>query len=355
MNKKYCVRCGRVIHEDEPYINGYCIDCFLKYKGIFVTRPIIEVSICSRCGAWRYKGQWHESLPIKEILRRIFLREAYRFLHKELEVVDLEILSDLYKINESEYAVKASLQLLVSGKYIINDVESEIIVKFSRTVCPRCLSYAGKIHRALVQVRSVDGSLSDEEKRLVEKVLRDPAIMSEVVEIKENKYGYDIKFISSVTAKRFSTILNRAKGAKITESFKPTKYNPDKGKWTGITTLSVRFPSLKIGDLVEYRGRPGVIRNIKSTGVDVELLDDGQVEHIGYDAYWRGELSKPGYMSYGKIYSVIAKDKSTIYLLNDETGEMKEYPLTKYLADIKEGDKIRFVRVKDKDYVVKYE
>ncbi|MCD6301482.1 MAG: 60S ribosomal export protein NMD3, partial [Staphylothermus sp.] len=348
MSNKYCVRCGRNIGEDEPYINGYCIDCFLKYRGIFITRPVIEVSICSRCGAWRFKGQWNESLPIREILRRIFLREAYRFLQKGLEIVDVEILTEPYKVNEAEYAVRAVLQILVHGEHIINDVESEIIVKLTRTVCPRCISYAGKIHRALVQVRGVDGSLSDEEKRFVRTVLSDPAIISEVVEIKENRYGYDIKFISSVAAKRFSTILNRLKGAKVTESFKPTKYNPDKGKWTGITTLSVRFPSLKIGDLVEYRGKPGVIKDVKSTGVDVELLDNGQVEHIKYDAYWRGELSKPGYMSYGKIYSVIARDKSTVYLLNDETGEMKEYPLTKYLSDIKEGDKIRFVRVKDK-------
>ncbi|ADI32453.1 60S ribosomal export protein NMD3 [Staphylothermus hellenicus] len=350
---KYCVRCGRKVPENEPLIDGYCIDCYLKYRGIFVTKPVLNITICPRCGSWMYRGEWRDPLPFRDIIRRILISEAYRFIDRQhVNLLDATILSEPYRINESQYAVKALLHVVVEEYYPL-DLEKEIVLNINRKVCPKCLAYAGKSHRALVQIRSVNGSFSSEEEKIINKALNDPGVAGDIVEIKKNKYGLDIKFLTSVAAKRLSTILNRLTGARIIESFKPVRYNPDKGRWSGITTLSVRLPSIKKGDLVEFEGRPGVVIDVSPHGIKTEFLDDGRIENIRFEKYWRGDLKKAEDLVYSETYSVIAEDKTTIYLLDEETGNIIDYPRTKTLANISVGDKVRAVRVRDKVYMIK--
>ena len=352
MTRRFCIKCGKQVGEDEPLINGMCPQCFLKYKGIFTSRPVLEIIICPRCGSWRYRGEWHRHLSLLEVIRRVLIRESYRFLDKRIELVDATILAEPYKINEAQHAVKAKLSVLLEKTYPV-EVEEEIILVINKTVCPRCIAVAGKVHKALVQIRSARGYLDDNDKRLINKALGDHGVISEIVEIKENKHGLDVKLLSPMAAKRLSSLLNRIAGAKVTESFKPTHYNPDKGRWDGIITLSVRLPDIEEDDLVEVDGKPAVVRKKDSRGMIVEMLDDGTRHLVSYEQYWNGRLTKPGYMVYEREYTIIASDRTTLYLLNEETGEMKEFPRTANLRDAVTGDKVRMVRVKDKVYMVK--
>jgi nonsense-mediated mRNA decay protein 3 len=351
---KYCVKCGREVGEDEPLIDGMCINCYLKYKGIFISKPVLEITICPRCGSWRYRGEWRDPLPIREVIRRVFLGEAHRFIDKRhVEVIDAVITSDPVRINESQYSVKASLQVVIEEHYPVS-IDAEIILNINRKVCPRCLAHAGKSHRALVQIRSSDGVFSSDERRIIEKALSDPGVIHDIVEVKEVKHGIDVKLLTSVSAKRLSTILNRLTGARVIESFRPTRYNPDKGRWQGITTLSVRLPSIRKGDLVEYEGRFGVVRDVTPHGVKVEFLERGDVENINYDKYWSGKLRKSEKIVYGEEYRVIGVDKTTIYLLNEKTGEITDYPRKGPVKGVVEGDRVKAVRIRDKVYMIKY-
>lgn len=352
MNGKYCVRCGRELGPDEPLINGLCPDCYVKYHGVFATTPVVKIIVCPRCGSWRYRGEWHDPLPVREITRKILLKEAYRLLNRDVELVDVDVLTDPYRINESQYAVKTRLQVLLAGTYPV-EIEKEVVLGYERKVCPRCISIAGKAHRALVQIRSSRGYLVEEEKKVIEKILSQPGIAEDIVEVKENKHGVDVKLLSSATARRLSTVLTRETGAKVVESFKPTHYRPSKGSWDGITTLSVRLPDIDKGDLVELDGKPGVVREKDKHGFRVELLGTGREEYVKYEDYWKGRVKKPGYMVYDKDYTVIAADKTTLYLLHEETGEIKEYPRTPGLTNVKEGDRVRRIRIKDKVYMIK--
>ncbi len=350
--ERYCIRCGRIVGEDEPLINGLCPDCYIRYHGIFSTTPLLRITICPRCGSWLYRGVWNDPLPIEEVIRRVILGESHRLLYRDVTLLDVEAISPIYKINESQHAVKVKLHILLAETYPA-EVEEEVKLVLEHKLCPRCLSIAGKTHKALVQIRSSRGYLEEDEKRLVEKVLGEPGIAEEVVEVKEDKHGLDIKMLSSVAARRLSTIISRETGAKVTESFKPTKYQPDKGSWKGITTLSVRLPDIHERDLVEVEGEPAVVRRVDRHGIYVEKLGSGEREHYRHEDYWRGRIKKPGYMVYEREYEVIAVDKSSIYLLDEETGEMVEYPRTEGLKNVKVGDHVSRVRVKDKTYMVK--
>ncbi len=350
--ERYCIRCGRLVPPDEPLINGLCPQCYLKYHGVFASTPILNIVICPRCGSWYYRGEWYPPLPLGEVIRKVLIKESGKLLNREVKLLDAEITSPIYKINESQYAVDAKLHVLLADSYPAV-VDSRIVLNIEKRVCPRCLRITGKAHKALVQIRSVRGRLDEEDRRIINKALNEPGIIEDIVEVKENKHGIDVKLLSSVTARRLSTILTREAGAKVTESFKQTHYRPSKGSWDGITTLSVRLPDIRVGDLVMVRGKPGVVRERDKHGFNVELFDDGSQHRLRYDDYWRGEVEKPGYMVYEKEYEVVAVDKSSVYMVEEDSGEFVEYPKTPSLSGVHEGDRVKRVRIKDKVYMVK--
>ncbi len=350
--ERFCVRCGRIVGPDEPLINGYCPQCYLRYHGIFSSTPLLRIIVCPKCGSWYYRGEWNPPLPIPEVIRRILLQESSKFLYREVSLIDAEIVEGPYKINESQHAVKAKLHILLAGNYPATTT-AEITVNIEKRVCPRCLRISGKTHKALVQIRSASGRLEEEDKRMVLRILGEPGIAEDVVEVSEDRHGMDVKMLSSVTARRLSTMISRETGAKVIESFKASHYRPSKGAWEGITTLSVRLPDIREGDLVMMDNQPGVVRERDKHGFTIELLDDGSRHRLRYEDYWRGRIEKPGYMVYEGDYEVVASDNSSIYMVKEDSGEFLEYPRTPGLRDVREGDRVRRVRIKDKVYMIK--
>ncbi len=350
---RYCVKCGKEVERDE-YIERYsmCIDCFLKYRGVFVAKPVLHITICPRCGSWRLSGEWMKPAPLNEVIRRVFLNEHHRFVDRDVEVLDLDVTGEPIRVYKNRYRVEAEL-LVLFNNVVERKIPTTIEYVLEKKPCPKCIAFAGKSHKALIQIRSEEGRLNSSDKQIIEKILSDPVISSDIVEITENKYGLDIKFYTLNIAKRTVNILSRLTGAKVIESFKPTKYDPRQGSWKGIVTLSVRLPSIKVGDLVEYRDRPAIVRNIDSSGLNIEFLDDGSTLNINYQQYWEGMLKRPGHLFYMKSYRIIAHDSSTLYLLDEETGEMREYPRNKYTSSFNEGDIVYIVKFKNREYLVK--
>ena len=350
---RYCVKCGREVDAGE-YVSRYglCIDCFLKYRGIFVKNPVLHITVCPRCGSWRMSGEWYKPAPLNEIIRRVFLNEYRRFADDVVEILDVDVTGQSVRVYKNRYRVEAKALLLFNGV-----VEKKIVFTLEyvleKTPCPKCLALAGKSHKALVQIRSEKGRLGDHEKKLIEKILSESSISSDIIEVSENRYGLDVKFYTLNVAKRTVNIIARSTGAKVIESFKPTKYDPRRGSWKGIVTLSVRLPSIKSGDLVEYMNRPAIVREVDSNGINIELLDDGSTIHVDYNSYWEGILKKPGHLFYMKSYRVIAHDSSTLYLLDEETGDMREFPRNNYTRGFNEGDIVYIVKFKNKEYLVK--
>ena len=351
---RYCVRCGNEISREEYIENvGLCIDCYLKYRGVFTAKPVLDIVYCPRCGSWRWGGEWQKPAALSEVIRRAFLSSYSKYIDTSIvSLVDVEVLGELAKVYKNRY--KASLAMhLVFNNAVNKLVESEIEVILNRKPCPKCLALSGKSHKALIQLRSEKGGLSQKEKRVLLKMIKEYASLGEIVEISENKYGLDVKVLSLNTAKKLVNDVVRLTGARVIESFRPVRYDPRRGKWRGITTLSVRLPSLSKGDLVEYRGEPAIVRSIDSTGISIELLNTHATIRIGFEAYWKGLLKKYGKIHYERIYRVIAVDRSTVYLLNEDSGEIREYPRTQSAWDLAEGATVYIIRHKSKEYLVK--
>lgn len=348
---KYCVKCGKEVIDEEYILDyGYCIDCFIRYKSIFKKKPVLKITICPRCGSWRLGDEWLKPVELKEIIRRTFLHTYKHYVHDFISVIDLSIVGEPVRIYKNRYRVKIELTILFNES-TPRSVYDEIEYVLEKRVCPRCIAFTSKSHKAFIQVRSEEGRLSNRQIEVVKRVLEESSIAPEIIEVSSNKYGLDIKVLTLTTAKKIVLQLVKLTGAKVVESFKPTKYDSRSGSWRGVFTLSVRIPSIKIGDLVEYRGRPGIVREKHGGGIRVEMLDNNECIDIDYESYWRGVLKKQRSAVYSSKYRVIAYDNSTLYLLDEETGEMREYPRTN--PSISNGDIVYIISVKNKDYIVK--
>jgi len=349
---RICARCGREVANDE-YIAGYglCVDCYLGFRGVFAVKPLLSLTVCPRCGSWNLGGEWFKPLPTEEVLRRTLLDKQHKLVEHYAEIIDAQAIGKPMKVDRNRYRINMKLHVVIN-KAVVREVETSIEYVVEKKLCPKCFAKAGKIHKALVQVRSDKGYLTEDEVSAVKSLLKDPSILDDLVVIEENKHGLDLKFSSVNVAKKFVEVFVRATGAKLATSFKPTKYEVKRGKWRGIVTFSVRMPSIIRGDVVEYEGKPAVVRDITAKGVKIEFLEEGSTTIVDFKEYWSGALKKLEKPEYIKAYRVVARDKTTLYLLDIETGELGEYPANTRAVSVKEGDVVYIIRLKNREYLL---
>ena len=349
---RYCIICGREETSEKALVNGLCTECFLKHRGILKSIPVYDITICSVCGSWRYHGRWHPPLPVEDIIKKMIHDGYEKIVNKGVELIEVEDIQRIYKVNKGFYEALVNVTAVLSNNDI---VRSTIKIRFrlNKVVCPLCSRKAGKSFNALVQIRSERGYLTGLEKEYIYRVLTDPGLSNDVVEIKDGKHGIDIKMLTPVIARKLASTISREHGAKVIETFKLRKYDPRTGRKNGVTTLSVRLPDLSEGDIVSYNGELGIIRNIEHSRVRVHFFS-GKTSSISINDYWRGSLSRVNAVE-DKEYLVIAHDSTTLYLLDEKTGEIKEYPRQTNLNMVKDGDRVKGYRVKDRLYMVKVE
>ncbi len=344
----YCVKCGKSVDREELLGNGYCVDCFLREYGVFAKTPVLELTVCTKCGSWRIRGRWFK-VGLEEAIRHTLLDNQSRYTHDYVEILEVDEVYGIHSIGKGLYRVFTKMHVLIGPS--VREVDGVVEYRLSKTVCPECMRKASKTYNAVVQVRSMRGKLSSFEKSVVEKILSEPSIASDVVEVVETRNGVDIRLLSPVTARRIASILNRDYGARVIETFKTRKYDPSRGKRLGVTTFSVRLPDLSIGDVVSYNGVYGVICNVYGGSFRVYEFSSDKYRVFSIEDYWSKRVVRVEDVV-SREYTVVGYDSSTIYLI-DEEGSMIEYPRLVNLNSVREGDKIRGYWIKDRLYMVK--
>lgn len=351
---RFCVRCGRETKPEE-LINGLCIDCYLKHHGVFKEKPRVKVVVCPKCGSWYFKGVWHQPLDLREVIRRELLSELYRFLYSEIRVLEVDVASDIRKISAGEHGVEAVFTLEVAGKHVAR-IRGLVVVETEYKVCDKCMRRTTGSHKALVQVRFDPPEETGELYREVSALLHSMGLENSIVEVEERRDGMDVKFDDVIAARRYVDVLARKYGARTSESFKSVKYDFQAGKWSGVVTISVRIPVIKENDVVKYRGSIGVVKHVGDGSLKILLLETGVEVEARLSDYWSNVLRKPRevYVD-SKVYTVTAVDKTTVYLLNEETGELREHPLTPGNYGLKPGDRVIILSDGEREVVVKKE
>ncbi len=138
MPGKFCPKCGK---EDVDFYKGLCFECYQEEHEFIEVPKEIEVTRCSECGYWRYKGDWKKPKP--RLLEKIV---------KDKVDVDLEHVD--YKVKNLEDKIKLEVKGDIDREGLMNvDKEYKINLEFNDQPCPVCLKRKNEDFDVKIQLR----------------------------------------------------------------------------------------------------------------------------------------------------------------------------------------------------------
>ena len=349
-----CIRCGRNV---ETLVDGrLCPDCFLELYGLGEPPPRLQLTVCPRCGSFRYEGRW---LPppgggLEEVAALLF---QARF--KPAEPVEY------YRVESVELDTDEGYALVeVAGR--LRGVEGEararyrVPLQLSWRVCPLCLRKASGAPEAIVQIRGPNGRLDPVDREAVEEILSslDEGVAEAVISVDEVREGIDVKMADKHAARALAARLRSTLAARVRESHKLITQRRDGRKVTRLT-LSVRLPFFTEGSLVEYEGKPARVEEIRGGYVYVRPLGSTRSRRLRVEEAWKrlGELEperdeealvaavEPGWLhlqQLGGSYSYLELRRSEV-TVDREKGEGEEP---------RPGERVRLIEHRGRYYIV---
>jgi nonsense-mediated mRNA decay protein 3 len=246
-----CHRCGL------PTDEGLCRQCTLEKAKMVICPDQVEVVICSVCGARQAKARWQlpDSRSVEEQAHQAAIDALC--LHKELAEPQIEL--DLRKVGATRYLAKININGSFMGQSI--NEQCEIPVRIKLMACDRCSRMAGKYFQSTVQLRgNTVRSMTPREIEEGKKTAQDMANsgyhggdhLSFIQEMKEVKGGLDIILGSTQLGRRMARAFVERFGGRLLETAKLVGKKDSRNVYR--STLLIRFPRLKRGDIVSFRG-----------------------------------------------------------------------------------------------------
>ncbi|MDM7911835.1 MAG: 60S ribosomal export protein NMD3, partial [Methanotrichaceae archaeon] len=277
--KSLCPKCG------QPSEEGLCNSCVIKSEKMLSCPDMVEVTICSICGSRMVKGRWQISeKSIEEMATEAVCSSLC--IHKDIESPEIEI--DLSKRGATRYLARMGLKGTFRGTAI--EEGCEIPVRIKLVACDRCSRIAGKYFESTVQIRaSSDRPLTqwelEECKKMAESMAeagyRGGDQLSFIQEIKDVRGGVDIILGSTQLGRQMARAIYERFGGKLVESSKLVGRKDSRDVYR--TTILVRFPRLKRGDIVSFRGTLFEVTGFDGKKTLITALQDDRRSALGED------------------------------------------------------------------------
>ncbi len=268
-----CPKCGL------PAEEGLCRQCVMDSTESFNCPDQLEVVICSVCGSRQIKGKWQlpDSISVEDMASQTAV-DALVF-HKEFCQPEVEV--DLRKIGATRYLAKININGRLKGRNIIETCE--ILIRVKLVACDRCSRMAGKYFQSTVQVRG--NSIRSLTKKEIEeckdmaRAMADSGYhggdqLSFIQEMKEVKGGLDIILGSTQLGRHMAKAINERFGGKLLETCKLVGKKDSRNVYR--STLLIRFPKLKRGDLISFRGSFYAVTGFDGKATLITSLREGR-------------------------------------------------------------------------------
>ncbi len=282
-----CVKCGA----QTRLVDGrLCPQCYIETYGLGYFPKTIRLTICSRCGAYRFQGRWYPASNLEDALHSIL--QVVFHPREEVEYYRVEGAKYVHDKYHGDY-----VEVIVAGKLrgFEKEYQSRYAVRISlvKQICPTCFRKAAGSFSAVIQIRGWDNRLPHHLREEVLKILNSlPASIQEsIVEVNEVREGIDLKLLDQSIARTIASKLRSIFAAKITESHKVVGRRSD-GKRLSRLTLSVRLPFFSKGSLVVFRGELAKVVDIRGGYVYVTSLSTNKTYRLSIEESW-SKLSQP--------------------------------------------------------------
>jgi nonsense-mediated mRNA decay protein 3 len=309
-----CPKCGM------PAEEGLCRQCTRDSTKLITCPDMVEVVICSVCSSRQTKGKWQlpEDRPLEELASSAAVDALW--FHKEFCQPDVEII--LRKIGATRYLAKMDINGSFRGQSINEQCEIPVWIKL--VACDRCSRMAGKYFQSTVQLRGNSiRSMSAQEIVECKKIARSMADsgyhggdqLSFIQEMKEVKGGLDIILGSTQLGRRMARVFQERFGGRLLETCKLVGKKDSRDVYR--STLLVRFPRLKRGDIVSFRGSLSFVSGFDGKTTQITSLHEGRRSSMSEENSEDVEIL--GNRADALKAMVITKDNDVLEIMDPET------------------------------------
>lgn len=333
-----CPRCGG------PSEEGLCRKCTLESTQLLKCPDRVEVTICSVCGSRRVKGKWQ--LPDDRSIEDLATQAACDSLelHRDLEGPKMDV--SLSKRGATRYLAEIEVEGRFQGQAVREGCE--VPVRIRLVACDRCSRIAGKYFQSTVQVR-MNGSrhLTAQEMEACRRLAvsmadagyRSGDQLSFIQEIKDVKGGLDIVLGSTQLGRHLARAIQERFGGRLQESCKLVGRKDNRDVFR--STLLIRFPRLRAGDIVAFRGTLFEVVGFDGKKTLVRSLYEGRRSSLSDENSETVEIL--GNRADAMEAVVIAKDEDVLEILDPETYKTVLAPRPSKVDSVP-GESVRVVR-----------
>ncbi len=311
-----CLKCGEPSSEE-----GLCRRCTLQSAKLLSCPNLVEVTICSVCGARLERGKWKITNAERDIEEQASEAVCNSVcVHEDFKDPKIDV--HLSNRGSTRYLARVTLNGNFMGESLVE--RCEIPVRIKRVACERCSRVAGKYFESTVQVRgSISRPLTDREMEecrrmalsMADAGYRSGDQLSFVQDIKDVKGGIDIILGSTQLGRHIARAIYERFGGKLNESSKLV--GKKDGRDVYRSTILVRFPRLKRGDIVSFQGRL-----FEVTGFDGKRTQITSLENVRRSSLDEDDASKVeilGNKSGALRAVVVAKDEKVLEVMDPES------------------------------------
>ena len=341
MKTAFCPRCG------QPTMDGLCSRCIQETTDLAGCPNLVEVVVCSVCGSQQINGKWQlpGTLPLEDLAAQAAADSIW--LHKELMQPEIDV--DLKATGATRYLARINVRGQFMGQSM--DVHCEVPVRIKKIACERCSRLAGKYFESTVQLRgSSERTITPQEIEECKKMALDMTDsgyrggdqLSFIQEMKEVKGGLDIILGSTQLGRRMARAFVERFGGRLLETAKLVGKKDNRDIYR--TTLLVRFPRLKRGDIVSFRGILSVVSGFDGKTTLITSLHEGRRSSMSQENSEAVEVL--GNKANAQSATVISVDDDVLEIMDPETFRSALAPRPRNLA-IQSGEEVKVVRTGD--------
>lgn len=257
--RRFCPRCGS---EKGEYIGSLCEGCY--WEGVLKDLPSeLIVTICRYCYRHLHGKRWVQRTDRRGEERIIEAAATEARMGIELPAGARIRCIKGNILTRSEDGEPTAVELVVELEETGGGHRREvrIPVAVSHQLCHDCYCASTGKYDAIVQVRAEGRKLDAQDMDAVDEVLGGFSVRAEergkaeISQVKENEGGIDVKFTDLNPARMFAKELAATTGADVVESARIVGVDRRTGGRTYRTTIAVKLPELRVGDIIEMNRR----------------------------------------------------------------------------------------------------
>jgi len=261
----FCVECG----EEGPTYEGLCARCFLKKNQLTQVPEVVDLPHCAHCREFLIEGRWRAFESTEKAVSRAVPVKT----RKDARIIDLTVRA--IPQDRSNYLVEMEVTVRVHD---LEKTETHTtLVRVKETSCPRCSKIKGSYFESILQVRSRDRDLGQEEMNGLMDYIGQ-RVDSEAQESRENFIsrveerhgGFDVYLSSNSLGRALAREIATMHGAEFKES--SSLVGKKEGKDVYRVTFLVRLPSYRLGDIISHESKLYMIEGISATSTRAREL-----------------------------------------------------------------------------------